>query len=180
MGIYGSDNLDSLPLDLTMDQAKTQYVDENKGIAFQGHQSPLSNFYQCRVHYKDEIYGSVEQGITHQAAKNCNMLNTARVVMATQCPYELKRIARDIPVTPLWGQQKDKILYSLMKNKFVQNEDLKQRLLDTRELKLYEATKDLKYGCRYSLREKKHIGPNMKGKNLAGENLMKISNELKN
>ena len=101
--VYDASNIDNLPIGVSMEDAKTVLCDEDKGIAFQGHYSPLSNFYQTRIQYEDQLYTSVEQGLVHQKATLSNMLDKAQVILQTQDPYALKKLSRTIPETPLWN-----------------------------------------------------------------------------
>ena len=104
---WGDDksNLESLPEDISMERAKTQMCNGVKGLAFQGHHSPLSNFYPCKIQFKNQTYVSVEQAYFHQAAIGCNMLTQANVIKATQSPYEIKALSKKIPTTPLWAKE---------------------------------------------------------------------------
>ena len=108
-----------------------------------------------------------------------NMTRKAHVIMATQDPYQIKKLYRDIPQSPKWYGEKDEVLYQLMKSKFQQNPALKGKLLDTKNLQLYEATKDRRYACGYSIKEKKKINASIPGENITGKILMRIRDELK-
>ena len=88
-------------------------------------------------------------------------------------------ISKKIPTTPLWAQEREKVLYDITRCKFEQNEDLKRKLLDTQNLILYEATRDRKFGVGYPVKMKAKINASSPGQNIAGKTLMKIRDELK-
>ena len=102
------------------------------------------------------------------------MVNVAYALMTTSDPFQMKKLGKDIPTTPTWAKKKDQVLQEIMKEKFLQNDGLKDKLLATKGLNLYEATKDKRYGTGYTIKEKKEINSSSPGQNLTGKYLMAI------
>lgn len=72
-------------------------------------------------------------------------------------------------IVPEWSQKKNKRMWLVLKEKFAQHEDLKEKLLSTGRKKLIEdSPTDSYWGC----------GKNGKGKNMLGELLMLLREEI--
>ena len=164
--------LELLPEDLTLESAKTLYFDE--GVVFQSKHSVFSNMYPCYIKYGLYTYGSVEQGFVQQAALECNAPSTAAKALRTTDPYEAKKLLKKLPHYAEWV---DKGRFILMKKlhllKFRQNPHLLPKLLATKQLPLYESTRDLTWATGYIIKDGvKNCTP--KGQNRCGESLMAI------
>lgn len=134
---------------------------------FSGKYSFLSNFYPCKVIWNDERYPSAEHAF--QAAKS---LDKAKRVMMSVAPNpkEAKRMGRQIKLRPDWEEVKDQIMYECVKYKFENDEELKQKLLDTGSAELIEGNnhKDTYWGV--------YRG---EGQNKLGNTLMRVREELR-
>ena len=91
----------------------------------------------------------------------------------------LRKIAQEIPTTPRWENIKDVVLFDLMKLKYEQNPELSDKLKETGDLVLYEAVREKKYGCGFSIREKEQINAACPGQNQACKWLMVIRESIK-
>lgn len=130
----------------------------------------LSNFYPHKIKIKHLEFPSVEHAYQFlkwdpQDAKYLD--NRLKVFLDGQ-PGEAKRLGRHIPLRPDWESKKKEVMRNLLKIKF-EDENLKQKLLDTRGKVLIEENTwgDVYWGvC------------NGKGKNVLGKLLMDIRNDL--
>lgn len=126
----------------------------------------LSNFYNRSV-----IYNGIE------------FLNTESAFQAQKCPKRIsefthlppnegKALGRKVFLRRDWDKVKDNIMYEIVKAKFTQHEDLKQRLLATGNEELQEGNTwyDTYWGVDI------HTG---KGLNMLGKILMRIRTELR-
>ncbi len=133
---------------------------------FRGKYYFLSNFYNTPVTY---------EGITYQ--NNESAFQSAKVIdydkrkqFADLDPSSAKRKGRHVTLRHDWEQIKDDIMYEICKAKFEQNEELKQKILNTGEKELIEGNtwRDYYWGvC------------NGRGKNKLGKILMRIREEMK-
>ena len=127
---------------------------------FRGKYFFLSNFYYCKVTYNGLIYLNSEA-----AYQSMKVDLKERVDFTHMSPSESK-----IKTYGLKLENKDKIMYEIIKAKFIQNKKLKQKLLDTKNEEIIEGNS---WGSTY-------WGIcNGKGKNKLGKILMKIREELR-
>jgi hypothetical protein len=138
----------------------------NKINAFTGKYRFLSNFYPIAISYEGNEYASVEHG--YQAAKALNVSDRAKF-RANITAGEAKRLGRRIKIRPDWEKVKIEIMKNLLHQKFHKHEDLKQRLIDTKDAILEEGNDwgDTFWGI-----------VNGKGQNLLGKLLMQIRSEI--
>lgn len=92
----------------------------------------LSNMYPCVIEYKGITYSCVEAAFQAQKcperAQEFKGLNG----------FEAKRLGRKVNLVAGWDATKDRIMYEIVRAKFMQNADLAQRLLDTMPEELVE------------------------------------------
>ena len=87
------------------------------------------------------------------------------------CPSAANKLGRQIQLRSDWEQVKEDVMYEVCRAKFMQNPDLKARLLSTGTVQLVEGNNwnDREWGvC------------NGEGKNKLGKILMRIREELRN
>ena len=125
----------------------------------------LSNFYNAFVSYKGIVYSNNEAAFQAQKTLNPKLKEKFKSLP----PNEAKRIGRQVTLRPDWEEIKDQIMYEICFAKFTQNEDLKEKLLETKDEHLEEGNTwgDTYWGT-----------VNGKGKNKLGEILMRIRKEL--
>ncbi|RKQ63355.1 hypothetical protein C7457_0225 [Thermovibrio guaymasensis] len=147
-----------------------------KIIRFRGKNSFLSNFYPCKVEFEGLVYPSVENAF--QAAKTAP---SEREPFTKVSPKEAKRIGREVRLQiSAWESKKVKVMEELVRKKFKENPDLREKLLKTGDAVLIEGNTwgDEFWGV--NLRKPDSSSPwGYRGKNILGQILMKIREELR-
>ena len=133
---------------------------------FRGEYFFLSNFYPATVSYNGLEYRNSEAAF--QAQKVLSLGERLRFTQLS--PGEAKRLGRKVKLRPDWEEVKDDIMEKIVKAKFDQHPDLKERLNATGEAVLIEGTtwNDRYWGVDLETEV---------GRNRLGEILMKIRNE---
>lgn len=101
---------------------------------FRGNYYFLSNFSDSKIEYDGYIYLNAEAAF--QAQKNSS--STYKYMMQFQDASTAKKEGRKVKLRPDWEQVKDKIMYYVVKAKFEQNKDLRDKLLATGDKYLTE------------------------------------------
>ena len=126
----------------------------------------LSNYYIVPVTYNGLTFQSNEAAF--QAQKTLN--EGQRRKFTKLAPNKAKAKGRSVLLREDWEEVKDQIMYEICLAKFSQNEDLKEKLLNTGDEELVEGNTwhDTYWGVY-----------NRKGKNKLGKILMRVREELK-
>ena len=164
--------IDRLPRDFTIQKAKTRQIDN--GLYFQSGHSFLSNFHPAPINSDDHHYPTAEHRF--QAAK-CIFAKDARrheLVLSSPTPLDAKRIGDQITETSEWRNQRETVLKETIDLKFNQNPELAQRLIETRQLTLHEATTNSYYGIGVALHSR-----DLRNKQFSGLNKLGIALETK-
>ena len=125
----------------------------------------LSNFYECPVTFGGITYQNNEAAF--QAQKTLEPAMRER--FAGMNPTSAKHAGRRVSLRADWEEVKADLMYQICRAKFSQHPDLAQKLLATGDEMLIEGNNwgDRTWGM-----------VNGKGKNLLGQILMRIRNEL--
>ena len=180
---YNAGSLHMLPKDLDPRQFGER-TDGNYMIIGCIHSSyqPLSNWYSCEVNYKGHTFNSVEQGYQWSKATFANDVTAARNLLYTTDPREAKDLGMNVQGLQYadWNSEKDTIMRELVKIKFTDNIDLKNKLLGTGDLKLAEAGLDTHFAIGLSLPSVDIFDSDKwKGQNLLGKILCEVRAQLK-
>lgn len=106
----------------------------NKINSFRGNYYFLSNFYECPVTYNGLTYRNNEAAF--QAQKCINLKD--REQFCNINASEAKELGRIIHLRKDWENVKIQIMKDIVMAKFMQNEDLKEKLLSTENTYLEE------------------------------------------
>lgn len=102
----------------------------------------LSNFYRCKVYFGGITYNSSE--CAYQAQKTLD--TEARKTIATLTPRQIwegtppRGNKYNFEQRPDWEEVKNNLMYQVVYAKFMQNDDLRKKLLDTGNALLIEGT----------------------------------------
>lgn len=142
-------------------------MDKNVINKFSGKYEFLSNFFPCYVTYDGDVYSSVERAF--QAAKCLNKSDRIRFqVIGTNA--DAKKLGRQVDLRPDWETLKVDIMYQLLKSKFQNNAELRNKLVDTGDSRLVEGNQhgDTFWGV--------YKG---NGKNMLGNLLERVRSEIR-
>ena len=134
--------------------------------SFNGYYYFLSNFYECPITIDGVTYKNSE------AAFHGHKCPELRYKFINLNPRDAKRLGRSVKLRPDWEQVKDDVMRKVIRAKFTQHDDLKQKLLATGDAVLEEGNTwhDLYWGVDANTRQ---------GKNTLGKILMEIRDELR-
>lgn len=139
---------------------------KDKIDSFKDEYSFLSNFYEAPVEYDGLLYTSSEAAF--QAQKCCT--KEERKQFQNLNPSASKKMGRKVRMRPNWDNMKTDVMLEIVRNKFSQNPDLKEKLLATGSAYLEEGNwwGDKIWGvC------------NGEGENRLGRILMQVRDELR-
>ena len=88
----------------------------------------LSNFYVAPIEYNGKEWQSSEH--LYQALKSLDKKEQDLVRQANS-PGRAKKLGRKITIRPDWAEVKDDIMKQIVRAKFTQNKDLKEKLIAT-------------------------------------------------
>lgn len=108
--------------------------DENNIKGFYGEYRFLSNFEECSIEYQGFTYKSSEAA--YQAAKTLDL--DKRMLFTNMTPTKSKRAGRKLLIREDWEEVKEGVMYDILMDKFTRNEELKAKLLDTKDKYLEE------------------------------------------
>jgi hypothetical protein len=133
--------------------------------SFRGNYRFLSNFYLCPIVFDGLLYSSSEAAF--QSAKTLNM--ETRKEFCELDPKEAKLIGRDVQLREDWNSVKDEMMYNIVKDKFLRNSDIRQRLSYTINEELVEGNdwNDTYWGVCNGI-----------GQNKLGKILMRVRKEI--
>ena len=132
--------------------------------SFDGESDFLSNFYECPILWKGNLYRNSES--IYQSYKT---LDNVPFDFTKTTGSQAKKISKKLNVRPDWNKIKFDLMYEICQEKFNQNTDIAQKLMNTGDAILIEGNYwgDTYWGkC------------NGVGQNNLGKILMKIREEL--
>lgn len=138
----------------------------NEITEFKGKNFFLSNFYNTPVVFEGLLFLSSEAAF--QAAKSLDPCVRKQFTILN--PSESKKLGRTILLRADWEEVKDSVMETIVRDKFLRNYTIKQKLLETGEVELIEGNtwNDTYWGvC------------NGVGQNKLGKILMKIREECR-
>lgn len=142
---------------------------------------PFSQWWQAPMQENGISFNCCEQYMMYHKAVLFHDEVTARKILASQEPYEQKRLGRVVRNFDehVWNQHKEKIVLQGNLLKFSQNEDLLQYLQSTGERIIVEANKyDRIWGIGMFADDKDLLRTEKWGQNLLGKAIMMVRNEL--
>lgn len=138
----------------------------------------LSNWYLCDFTVDDIKYTSTEQYMMYQKAILFNDTEIAEQILSTSDVALIKKLGRKVKNfdEKIWDKNKADIVKEGLFNKFSQNPDLKEKLLETSPCLLAEcAVHDRIWGIGLSMTDPNRLTLNSwRGENLLGSLLMMV------
>ena len=142
----------------------------------------LSNWYPSDFTVNGISFSSMEQYTMYQKALRFGDTKIADKILATDDVAKIKKLGREVQGydDSVWNGVRQIIVYEGLTAKFSQNEDLKAKLLETKDVILAEcAVRDKIWGIGLSMTDEKRFDKDKwKGQNLLGYALMLVREHL--
>mgnify|MGYP000506067875 FL=1 len=142
----------------------------------------LSNWYPSDFTVNGISFSSMEQYMMYQKALRFGDTKIADKILATDDVAKIKKLGREVQGydDSVWNGVRQIIVYEGLTAKFSQNEDLKAKLLETKDVILAEcAVRDKIWGIGLSITDEKRFDKDKwKGQNLLGYALMLVREHL--
>lgn len=142
----------------------------------------LSNWYPSDFTVNGINFSSMEQYMMYQKALRFGDTKIADKILATDDVAKIKKLGREVQGydDSVWNGVRQIIVYEGLTAKFSQNEDLKAKLLETKDVILAEcAVRDKIWGIGLSMIDEKRFDKDKwKGQNLLGYALMLVREHL--
>lgn len=178
--LYKPNDMDKLPGGLSPEKAAKREYDW--GQAFQGHNSPFSNFYPCKINSllnNGKTYSSAEKYFAILMAEDHGLTGITKQIERIDNPYYIKAITNSIVKSNTWKEKAEGLLEKIVTAKFSQNPEIRKLLVESKG-KLIEATKCPNWGCGLFLHETKRGNVDLAGyQNKMGKLLVRVRTALK-
>ena len=142
----------------------------------------LSNWYYSVFTIDEIAFSSVEQYMMYEKAILFRDHQTAEKILGTDNVAEIKALGRRVQHfdEEIWKEKREVIVHKGVLQKFLQNPELAEKLVETGEQTIAEcAVKDRIWGIGLSMRdEKRFCVDKWKGQNLLGKILMQVRVEI--
>lgn len=142
----------------------------------------LSNWYPSDFTVNGISFSSMEQYMMYQKALRFGDTKITDKILATDDVAKIKKLGREVQGydDSVWNGVRQIIVYEGLTAKFSQNEDLKAKLLETKDVILAEcAVRDKIWGIGLSMTDEKRFDKDKwKGQNLLGYALMLVREHL--
>lgn len=93
-------------------------------------------------------------------------------------PKDIKSAGDNMPVDATWEKEKVSVMEEKVTQKFFQNKILAKKLCETGDLPLYEATRNIFWGCGLRINSKLWLTGNPPGQNKIGKILVEVRSKL--
>lgn len=171
---------------------KYQKGEKLEYIFFWGHQPSkdgsisrtcLSQWWKSDFYIDGDKYCCMEQYMMAEKARAFDDEEITEKILKSSNPKQIKDLGRKVKnfEEDVWNRKKKAVILNGNYAKFLQNEDLKQFLLETKNKVLVEASPyDKIWGIGLSIDDEKVTNPfKWKGQNLLGFTLMEVRDELR-
>lgn len=171
--VYYEDELYLLPIDLHLSNIKTRPI--GGGIGFQSEHSYMSNFYPCQIRMHQSVFASAEQAFFYHKAIICEREEAGNRLKELDDPKTIKSKGDKIPTCEDWERSKVAVMKNILRQKFIQNPELKAKLMGTYGTPLLECTNNKFWGTGWFLDDPQWKETNIyPGKNVLGKLLEEI------
>ena len=143
--------------------------DRSNAVYVKGHRDPLSNFYPMEFKWHGVSFHSVEQAFQHVKASKHNDMHSADRIMDSKHAGIANKIGRDVRLDPRWNNDREGIMFNMLREKVRQCKEVRDELLRTGENDIINDAPDSFWG----------IGRDGKGRNVVGKMLFDIRRDSK-
>lgn len=144
----------------------------------------LSNWFNSNFTINNVVFTSIEQYMMYKKAEYFKDAIIASKIMNTNDVSQIKKLGRQVNGynETVWNGIRQLVVYEGLSAKFIQNEELKIKLIQTDNSVLAEcAVKDQIWGIGLSMKNPDRYDMNKwKGKNLLGFTLMMVRSKIFN
>ena len=177
--VYDTKSLHRLPDSPNLKNVCT--VKKDNMLAFFGSHCPLSNFHPAPFTSEGQKFRHVEEYLFVKKAELAKDDVSRQKVLSADTPAECKYIGRSIKVNNrLWNSKEVEIMSKALFEKFTQNPDLREYLVETGDMMLAEASpSDRFWGIGADLGKVASGNGQFTGKNKLGELLMELRTQLR-
>ena len=134
---------------------------------------------ESEIIYEGIKFYSAETAFQYKKASMNGQHEEAKKVQKMSDSYQAKRACKDIKENEEWRQKKEKVMKEILEEKFKQNINMKQKLIQTGNSKLLEGTSDKFWGSGIPIAKYKSINQkNIPGKNILGNMLSEIRKKM--
>lgn len=173
---YNTEQLKALPKGLRPEDMKTRK--EGKRIGFMSEDSFLSNYYLCPVTVDGYTFCSAEHAIQYKRSIVGGREDIGIEIKQTLKPSDAKMLGERVDYNKKWDSAKIGIIRGIVKQKFVENNRLKLKLLETSGFTLEESTFDRYWGTGIPVYSREFKRGRYTGKNIMGRMLEEIRDEF--
>lgn len=166
---YGYDELTLLPDKCRPENAKSRLFDNDLSLAFHSEHVFCSNMYGALFTYKDQLYTSAEQAYQVTKVSEAGYKKLATDMPGFANPYYTKSLGGNTPDPEGWNDRSETIMKEIVREKFLQNGDLMEKLIQCPSTDFYEMTLDRRWGTGVRL---PHVTKEINSKAFKGNNLL--------
>lgn len=166
---YGYDELTLLPENCRPENAKSRLFDNDLSLAFHSEHVFCSNMYGALFTYKGQLYTSAEQAYQVTKVSEAGYKKLAADMLGFANPYYTKSVGGNTPSPQGWDDRSESIMKEIVREKFTQNEDLLEKLIQCPSTEFYEMTLDRRWGTGVRL---PHVTKEINSKAFKGDNLL--------
>ena len=173
---YTHDDIDKLPHEITLENAKVVEVED--GYAFQGEHAFLSSLFEVEITFNERKQRSAEQAFQFTRADENNQPEIAEQILKAKTSREAMIIGKKTKTSEEYKATEPALLQKIHLAKYQQNPILREKLKNLKG-NLYEATLHPVYGAGYSLAQRHLINKaRVKGGNKLGLSLEVIRSKI--
>lgn len=150
-------------------------------VAFRSHEHPLSNFYPCKISYRDEDYASLEHAFQVTKAISLGDLEIAENIKAAPNAFFAKKISKQLDKydTTKWESTNVSIMEELIRIKADTVPEFRDSIIESSSFILAEATSNLFWASGLNPQLPEVTKPKYwPGRNTLGTIIMKVRLDL--
>lgn len=173
---YSTEQLKALPHGLRPEDMRKRK--EGKRIGFMSEDFFLSNYYQCPVTMDGYTFSSAEHAFQYKRSIVGGREDIGIQIKQTLNPADAKMLGEKVGFNKKWDNAKLGLIRGIFRQKFVENNDLKLKLLGTVGFTLEESTFNRYWGTGVPVYSREFRKGKHTGKNIMGRMLEEIRDEF--